>query len=116
MKLQDAFIAENGNVVGEFSQIGYEMSSNGPFTYSNKVSGDATKHTAALSTTAADAWEAESKVALNNCATGSKWTLKVQLADNGNGAAWTTNQLTADCEVLTPRFGDLARGTAKSGS
>ncbi len=115
VKLQDAFIAENGNVVGEFSQIGYEMSSNGPFTYSNKVSGDQTKHTAALSTTAADAWEAESKVALNNCATGSKWTLKVQLADNGNGAAWTTNTLSADCEVLTPRFGDLARGTAKAG-
>ena len=110
VKLQDAFIAENGNVAGQFGKIGYEMSSNGPFQYTDKVTGAGTTGTAALTGTAADAWEASSKVALNNCTTGSKWTLKVQAASNGNGAKWTTGTLSSDCEVLTPRFGDLARG------
>ena len=110
VKLQDAFIAENGNVVGEFTQIGYEMSSNGPFNYANKVQGDQTKHTAALASNPADAWQATSKVALNNCTTGNTWTLKVQAASNGNGATWTTDMSDdTNCGVLTPRFVDLAR-------
>ena len=114
VKLQDAFIAENGDVVGEFAQIGYEMSSNGPFQYEDQIQGDNTKHTAALPASATAAWQASSKVALNNCASGTAWILNVQSSSTGNGAAWTTGTLSSDCEVLTPRFGDLARGTAKT--
>lgn len=115
MKLQDAFIAENGNVVGNFTKIGYEMSSNGPFTYSNGVSG--TDDTQALSTSKIDAWVATSKVALNDCATGSTWTLEVKAAANGNGAAWNAViDPSSTCSVLTPRFTDLTRGEAKSGT
>ena len=114
MKLQDAFIAENGDVVGEFAQIGYEMSSNGPFQYDDQIQGDNTKHTAALPSSATAAWQATSKVALNNCASGSEWVLNVQASSTGNGAAWTVGSLDTECEVLTPRFGDLARGTAKT--
>ncbi|MBR1745907.1 MAG: hypothetical protein IJ734_08055 [Fibrobacter sp.] len=51
---------------------------------------------------------------MNNCASGSEWVLNVQASSTGNGAAWTVGSLDTECEVLTPRFGDLARGTAKT--
>jgi len=112
VKLQDAFIAENGNVVGQFNKIGYEMSSNGPFQYNDKVANtDANTSTLSAHGTAVEAWEAKSKVALNDCTTGQTWTLKTESANNGNGAKWTTAMSDdTHCGVLTPRFGDLARG------
>ena len=109
VKLQDAFIAENGDWMGGFGQIGYEMGETTTFTYTdgigNKVSLAADE----------DAWVAASKSALNDCTKGSKWTLKLYPSSTGNGAAWETAVENSDkCLILTPRFSDLQRGTKKS--
>lgn len=109
VKLQDAYIAEKGDTVSVFADIGYEMGSTNSFTYSDKIT---TK--AALSSETA-AWEAKSNVALNDCAKESTWTLKVAASATGNGAAWTVAISDAKCKVLTPQFESLQRGTAKSG-
>jgi len=106
VKLQDAFIAENGNVIGQFSKIGYEMPTNGKaFKYTDKVSAATVDLTASL----ADAWEGESIVALNNCASGSKWNLQAKTSSTGNGASWTASITGTNCDALTPRFTDLSR-------
>ena len=110
MKLQDAFIAENGDYMGNFTSIGYEMQSTTTFTYAS----DITDQTVALASTD-DAWKATSNVALNNCTSGSKWSLALAKSSTGNGASWTasytpaTGATEADCSVLTPRFKDLTR-------
>lgn len=109
VKLQDAYIAEKGDTVSVFTDIGYEMGSTNSFTYSDKISAKA-----ALSSETA-AWEAKSNVALNDCAKESTWTLKVAASATGNGAAWTVAISDAKCKVLTPQFESLQRGTAKSG-
>lgn len=108
MKLQDAFIAENGDFYGSFAKIGYEMDQTNVFTYSSSLASG----TALLSAAQGGEWKATSKSALNDCGSGSTWELNIAASSTGNGAAWTTNTLTDACEALTPRFGDLARGTA----
>jgi len=110
VKLQDAFIAENGDYMGNFTSIGYEMQSTTTFTYASAI----TAQTVALASTN-DAWKATSNVALNNCASGSKWSLALAKSSTGNGASWTASYTPAsgateaDCSVLTPRFKDLTR-------
>ncbi len=111
MKLQDAFIAENGDYYGSFTKIGYEMGNTSNFTYSSSLESG----TAALASATA-VWKATSLSALNNCAKSSTWELNLAPSSTGNGAAWTTNTLLDACSALTPRFTDLQRGTAKSGS
>ena len=108
VKLQDAFIAENGDYYGSFAKIGYEMASTTNFTYGSSLSDETAK------LAEADAvWQATSLSALNDCTKGSTWELNIAPSTTGNGAAWTTNALSVACDALTPRFGDLARGTAK---
>lgn len=111
VKLQDAYIAEVGDYIGSFSKIGYEMDQTTSFKYESAITGT---NTVSLATGSTGAWKATSLVALNDCTKGQTWQLNVAQSQSGNGAAWTTNQLSAQCEVLTPRFGDLARGTAKN--
>ena len=110
MKLQDAFIAENGLYVGKFGKIGYEMDAKGAFTYDDKITSETTSLSSEI-----DGWEATSNVGLNNCAQGGKWTLKISPSKTGNGAAWTASITGANCSDLTPRFGNLTRGE-KAGS
>lgn len=107
MKLQDAFIAENGDYYGSFGKIGYEMGETNNFKYVSSL----TDGTAALAA-ATGVWDAESKSALNDCTKGTHWTLNLDKSSTGNGAAWTTGTLADACSALTPRFGDLQRGTA----
>lgn len=116
VKLQDAFIAENGNVAGQFGKIGYEMSETAPFNYNDKVQGGATYGTAALTNGGFAAWEGKAKVALNDCPTNATWTLTIKAASNGNGAAWEATISDNKCDVLTPRFKDLQRGTSAAAS
>lgn len=106
VKLQDAYIAENGDYMGGFAQIGYEMGNTTNFTYS---SGITTKVSLA---TANGAWVGKSNSALNDCTSGSEWKLNLAKSSTGNGAAWTTTVPGTQCEALTPRFNDLARGTS----
>ena len=116
VKLQDAYIAENGDFMGGFTEIGYEMGNTTNFNYDSEIDAK----TSLVSTS--DAWTATSNSALNDCTKGSKWALNLAPSSTGNGAAWTTNtgtgtgSLSEDCKALTPRFADLARGTAKTGN
>ncbi|WP_173383855.1 hypothetical protein [Fibrobacter succinogenes] len=110
MKLQDAFIAENGDFYGSFAKIGYEMDATTNFNYTSSL----TSGTAALTAAQGEEWKATSKSALNDCTSGSEWILNLSASSTGNGAAWTTNasSLGDACMALTPRFNDFARGTA----
>lgn len=115
VKLQDAFIAENGDWMGSFTDIGYEMGNTTNFNY---TSGIASKVSLATKT---GAWVATSNSALNDCTKGAQWKLDLYLSSSGNGAAWETNAddgyssgLAAACKALTPRFADLKRGIKKS--
>ena len=108
VKLQDAFIAENGDWMGSFTDIGYEMGNTTIFSYSSSISEKSSLEAAT------GAWQATSLSALNNCQKGKKWSLNLAPSSTGNGAAWTTaNDGGDDCLSLTPRFTDLARGEAK---
>ena len=108
VKLQDAFIAENGDWMGSFGDIGYEMGETNTFKYDSGI-----KAKASLAASD-DAWTAESKSALNNCTKGNVWTLKLFPSSTGNGAAWEADAGDAtNCLILTPRFTDLQRGTKK---
>jgi len=115
VKLQDAYIAENGDYMGTFKQIGYEMDKTTNFEYTTAISSSDTTKTALKST--ANAWKATSQTALNECKKGSSWSLKIDASSTGNGAAWTASMGDqTNCEALTPRFLDLTRGTAASGN
>ena len=95
--------------MGSFKSIGYEMDSSSVFGYSSTIS----EEKVALASKA-DAWKATSKSALNDCPKTSSWSLKLDPSATGNGAAWTASYSdSTNCKVLTPRFSDLTRGTAK---
>ena len=115
VKLQDAYVSETGLYIGTFGGIGYVMSSNGPFTYADAVTGANGGVSANIPTSAAIAWTATSKVGLNECPSGAQWALSVVKGPNGNGLTWGAVinkagsaaagvQLDPECSVLTPQF------------
>ncbi len=74
------------------------------FTYA----GDTEDGIVSVTTGKADAWNATSNVALNDCAIGAKWQLDVSGADNGNSVTYTAT--TPDCgEALTPTFSKIGK-------
>ena len=109
VKLQDAFVSENGDYLGGFNKIGYEMTDTQTFEYKSSISADATIAVASK----AAAWEAKSKVALNDCTKGTSWLLKIDPSTSGNGLKWTASYsaLESKCSILTPRFLDMSRGS-----
>lgn len=110
MKLQDAFVSENGDFVGNFGKIGYEMGDTQTFQYIDGVSGtDGTTAVASI----ASAWKAKSKVALNDCTSGTEWQLDLDKSTSGNGLKWVAKYSAGEskCSILTPRFKDLTRGS-----
>ncbi len=107
MKLADAYIAEIGDTLSTFSDIGYEISNTQSFEYTDKWASKKVLTTGA-------AWEAKSKVALNDCAKESTWTLNANKSSTGNGAAWTVGDLDSECKALTPQFANLEKGTVAS--
>lgn len=111
MKLQDAFISENGDKIGDFTAIGYEMQQTQTFDYVDGVTPEDGVHTVALAETD-PAWYAKSRVALNDCPKDVQWELKLEASSSGNGAKWTASYSAneTECAVLTPRFKDLTRG------
>ena len=117
MKLQDAYVAESGDYIGNWTAIGYSMPSE---TSSFKFTDDGDydeKNSAEVPTSSTALWSAEAKAALNDCAKGSKWTL-FGISGSGNGLNWNTGigetsvtagTLDADCQILTPQFDKLNR-------
>ncbi len=107
VKLQDAFVSENGTNYGSWKMIGYEMNTtNNVFTYTEESLSEA--NTATIPSTAAAVWKAEPNASLNNCESGTGyWELKIKTATTGNGAGYEAHVKGADCNVLAPGYGKL---------
>ena len=119
IKLQDAFVSELNQFVGQFDVIGYNMNNGSVFEYSDNVANTA-DHTSAIAAKGSPtkAWTAKAIVGLNDCKQNSEWSLFQQQASNGNGLKWTvgigdgaaatSGTNTQTCIVLTPSFKTLA--------
>ena len=91
-------------MIGGWKKIGYVMNATTNFTYA----GDTEDGTVAVTTGKTDAWNATSKVALNDCTIGAKWQLNVVGAANGNSVNYTA--ITPTCGVaLTPTFDKIGK-------
>lgn len=119
MKLQDAYVAESGDYIGNWTAIGYSMpSETSTFKFTDDGSYDS-KNSAAIPTSKTALWSAEAKSALNDCDKGSHWTL-FGINGSGNGLNWdtgikdgtgaaTASTLDPGCQILTPQFDKLNR-------
>lgn len=119
MKLQNAYIAEKGNLLGNWFEIGYSGPGNETKAKSGNGSSESTnfkysEETGAANKTADETgfigWKAANKAKLNSCdGDGSTfhWTMKVA-AGSAAGEVTYTPDLASDtdgeCEVLTPNF------------
>ncbi len=91
-------------MIGGWKKIGYVMNATTNFTYA----GDTEDGTVAVTVGKTDAWNATSKVALNDCTIGAKWQLNVVGAANGNSVNYTA--ITPTCGVaLTPTFDKIGK-------
>ncbi|MEE1302236.1 MAG: hypothetical protein UHD64_05570 [Bacteroidales bacterium] len=114
--MQDAYIAEQGNAVGNFTTIGYTV----PGGTSGADKGETTNFTyeqigSYLDGSIVDAseelvWQATNKAKLNDCAGDANWALQVTVT-NADGAEWKTKELTDVCKALTPNFDKIGSGT-----
>lgn len=117
VKLQDAYVAEVGNAIGNFQLIGYVVpggksgdtkGSTTNFTYTQEDAG----YNADGSIVTGDAksvWAAESKANLNDCKASKSWVLQVTVSVD-DGAKWATQVLSAGCKALTPNFDKIGNG------
>ena len=108
VKLQDAYISETSDSIGNWKAIGYQMNNSSVFTYSGAA------NTVALTTGMDSAWVATSNVALNDCEKDKKWTLNVISNDKTGGSAAYTAVIEdeANCRQLTPSFEKLTTKTS----
>ena len=99
MKLQEAYASEN-NAVGTWAQIGYKDpgAGNGHKTTNFDYSSEAE--------TTNGKWVASNLVALNDCASGSTWSLTTSYSSsNGTLLTTATSSNVANCVTpLTPNF------------
>ncbi|WP_288799645.1 prepilin-type N-terminal cleavage/methylation domain-containing protein [uncultured Fibrobacter sp.] len=112
VKLQDAFVAERGTVVGNWNMIGYNMPTSQNFEFVGAISSETTALQGLAKT---EGWAASNKAKLNDCPTGKNWILSVQeapAADAAKGSpikytAEYNNANSANCSPLTPNFASI---------
>ena len=124
VKLQQAYVSETGLNYGNFGIIGYSapgqvttagsneasaVSQTTNFEYKDTKSGYA-NGTATLGSKETT-WTAESRVALNDCVTGSQWTISVEAASAAADAVKFTAELSdvSNCQALTPSFDKIGK-------
>ena len=122
VKLQDAYVSEKGDKLGNWNEIGYKMPSGGAFDYydgSAKITDPSGKSptaaaSVALSTGITNAWQAMPTVALNDCkANTNAWVINVSAnGDEGGVALYEATNASADCLSLTPSFTKLTTKAA----
>lgn len=109
VKLQDAFVAERGTVVGNWTMIGYNMPTSQNFTFNGAISSETTALQGLAKT---EGWAASNKAKLNDCPTGKNWIISVQEAPAADAAKGSPIKYTAEydgtngtnCSPLTPNF------------
>lgn len=115
VKLQDAYVSES-NLVGTWAKIGYVApgaakadgsSETTNFTYTGAITSD-TLAVANLGET--EGWKAAARVALNDCAIGSAWTVSVTGNTNGNSVSYKAAPPADKCgDALTPTFNKIGK-------
>ena len=114
VKLQDAYVAESGVYVGNWTMIGYNMPESSNFTFAGAISSETTA-LAGLGKT--EGWAASNKAKLNDCPTGKNWTVSVQEATSADASKGSPIKYTAEfdatnktkCETLTPNFTNVGK-------
>ena len=114
VKLQDAYAAES-NQLGGWELIGYTAPgtkasttsfSSTNFTYSSTPAGGASVALTTAGATMAGGWIATARVALNDCAANSTWTMNVTGKTDGITYAKVYSDQT-NCKPLTPNFENI---------
>ena len=113
VKLQQAFISEDGAHYGSFKLIGYSApgvnSETTNFTYAD-AAGTGTHD---LPSGATNAWTATSRAQLNDCQTGGVWAVTIKAAASGASAAdaaeFGATVTGTGCEELTPSFSKIGK-------
>ena len=119
VKLQDAYAAES-NKLGGWVLIGYTApgtKTNGSsfattnFSYTSDGDGNGQVDLTTTGAALTGGWKATSRVALNDCASGSVWKLDVTGKTDGVTYANSITN-TANCTPLTPSFGQIGTKAA----
>ena len=116
MKLQNAYIAETGDQLGNWFLIGYkgpgdvttagskttaEVSASTNFIYTGEFDGSVALSDGGVG------WKAANKAKLNDCdgdGTDFNWTITIAQGSAAGEATYTPAVPDANCEVLTPSF------------
>ena len=117
VKLQNAYIAETGDQLGNWFYIGYkgpgDVTTTGSktaaevSTSTNFVSTGEITSTVTLSTSKLVGWKAANKAKLNDCngnSTTWNWKIKVASGSAAGEATYEPEVTDANCDVLTPSF------------
>lgn len=118
MKLQDAYVAERGTVVGSWTMIGYNMPASQNFTYTDPELSGGSVNIQGLADK--KGWQAANNAKLNDCPANSAWTITLSEATATNAAQGSPVAYTADvpeaasgsnadCGALTPNFTSVGR-------
>ena len=118
IKLQNAFVAEKGDSVGNWFKIGY----NGPGTWVTGAAASAKSNTSGASSkstnftytdgvggvvviaTIANAWQGQNNAKLNDCPKDNPWKMGIGSGTAAGEVAYTPDAGDANCKVLTPNF------------
>ena len=120
VKLQDAYAAES-NKLGTWKLIGYTAPGTKQtdddykttsFEYTGAATDDAVDLEKEGGAEIADAWKAEALVALNDCAKGESWSIKV--TGTPDAVTYEGSYSNKDnCEALTPNFTNIGTKAKK---
>lgn len=113
VKLQEAYASEN-NDVGTWSAIGYK----GPGQQANDGEASTTTSFGYASGNTAGNWVATSSVALNDCESGSTWTLTTSYTSSTGNLTTTANSSNVPkcVTALTPNFCKISTTGSCTGS
>lgn len=112
--MQQAYISETANKMGNWQIIGYsapgDQGKTTNFEYTETVTFGA-EGTVELSTTDQVGWNAKNNNKLNDCASGINWTVKVKASSTKAGEATFTAGVAnkSTCLALTPTFENIGK-------
>ena len=117
VKLQDAYVAEQGTKVGTWTEIGYKMANSSNFTYcGTDGETDCAANDGSTAAAYVAQWKATSAATMNDCPSASTWSLITSQNGSSGGLVNYTAKIEnySKCQPLTVNFCKL--GTANSGA